>query len=74
MPPNLIPGQPFPDFELPDHAGQAARLSALMARRPDWEHAANYDYHAIHSDAMYGLTHGMMDKFISLAHERVQPQ
>jgi hypothetical protein len=42
----------------------------LMARRPDWGYADNYDYHAIHSDNMYQLTHGMMDKFIALAHER----
>jgi hypothetical protein len=43
---------------------------ALIARRPDWGYAEDYDYHAIHSDSMYQLTHGMMDKFIDLAHER----
>jgi hypothetical protein len=46
----------------------------LMSRRRDWVYSAHYDYHGIHSDDMYQLTHGMMDKFIDLAHERVQPR
>jgi peroxiredoxin len=27
--PELRPGQPFPDLELPDHQGRPVRLSAL---------------------------------------------
>jgi peroxiredoxin len=31
---NLSPGQPFPDLELPDHAGNSRRLSELVAGDP----------------------------------------
>lgn len=30
----LKPGAPFPDFELPDHDGEPAKLSGLMAGKP----------------------------------------
>jgi hypothetical protein len=42
----------------------------LMSRRPDWGYADNFDYHAIHTENMYGLTHGMMDQFLAAAHDR----
>ena len=35
----------------------------LMARRPDWEYADQWDYQAIHSETRYELTHGLMDHF-----------
>lgn len=35
----------------------------LMSRRSDWEYADKWDYHAIHSDERFDLTHGMMDHF-----------
>ena len=31
---DLKPGNPFPDFELPDQTGQAVKLSALIGQRP----------------------------------------
>jgi peroxiredoxin len=30
MNPDLRPGSPFPDFELPDHSGRPVRLSEHM--------------------------------------------
>ena len=34
MTPSLTPGDPFPDLELPDHAGNPRRLSDLVAGDP----------------------------------------
>ncbi len=34
MRPDLVPGGRFPDLELPDHRGEAIRLSALAGGYP----------------------------------------
>jgi hypothetical protein len=46
----------------------------LMSHRPDWGFTDDWDYRAIHSDKMFELTHGMMDRFQTRVEQATRPK